>query len=253
MPQANIFVSYSHTDGHLVKPVVEILRITEAFVFLDIDTLRHGKRWRDQVQGAIDSASTVVVFWCHHSSESEEVANEISFGLARGKDFLPILLDGTPPPPALAEFQYVDLRKVVLHAAPIRPSRPTRLPPSTSPPRPKRAKTVRTFAQKIALLAALIILGSFGIVAAWVHLPRFMLWILGAVIVVPVLIIYSWLVLKSPTVQRQSHQRTENLRNIEESHCSPTRYSESPAVRHDLHKAAQIIGAALRATTRSHE
>jgi TIR domain len=106
----SIFISYSHADSSLVGPVVALLRASEALVFRDADSIRPGKRWREEVDTAISGASFVVVFWCCHAKASEEVGNEITTAIAQQKDILPLLIDETPLPNHLAEFQYIDFR-----------------------------------------------------------------------------------------------------------------------------------------------
>ncbi len=67
---------------------------------------------------AATGAHVIVVFWCEHSSASEEVAREYTLGIELGKDVLPVLLDATPLPPDLARFQWVDFRRLVGGAHP---------------------------------------------------------------------------------------------------------------------------------------
>ena len=107
----SIFISYSHQDSSLVGPVVALLRASEALVFRDADSIHPGKRWREEIGTAISSASVVVVFWCHHARASAEVGNEIRAAVTQKKDILPLLIDETPLPQGLAEFQYIDFRK----------------------------------------------------------------------------------------------------------------------------------------------
>src|SRR5436305_3267456 len=107
----SIFVSYSHEDSSLVGPVVALLRASEALVFRDADSIRPGKRWREEIGTAISAATTVVVFWCRHARASAEVGNEIRAAITQKKDILPLLMDETPLPQDLAEFQYIDFRK----------------------------------------------------------------------------------------------------------------------------------------------
>ena len=107
----NIFVSYSHADSSLVVPVVALLRASKALVFRDADSIRPGKRWPEEVATAIAEASVVVVFWCHHAKNSQEVEKEFLAAISHGKDVLPLLLDETPLPRDLTEFQYIDFRE----------------------------------------------------------------------------------------------------------------------------------------------
>jgi TIR domain len=108
-----IFVSYSHQDAGLVKPVVGLLRATKDLIFQDVDAIMPGSRWRPQIEEALDVAHLIVLFWCCHSSRSAEVRKEYESALSTGKDVLPVLLDATPLPKELSEFQWVDFRQFV--------------------------------------------------------------------------------------------------------------------------------------------
>ena len=110
---ASVFVSYSRKDAGLVTPVVHLLRATKGLVFQDLDSIKPGKRWRGQIEKALNTARLVVVFWCLHSLRSGEVRKEYEFALSNGKDILPILLDDTPLPAELGEFQSVNFQGLV--------------------------------------------------------------------------------------------------------------------------------------------
>ena len=109
----SVFVSYSHDDVALVTPIVKLLRLNEALVFQDLDSIELGKRWREQAGRALADAHLVVLFWCVHSSHSSEVESEYRSALKTGKDLLPVLLDATPLPSDLSEFQWIDFRGTV--------------------------------------------------------------------------------------------------------------------------------------------
>ena len=110
---ANVFVSYSHADARFVAPIVSLLRATRALVFRDADTIRPGKKWRSEIDAAIQQADIVVVFWCRHSRNSPEVTNEYEQALSLRKDVLPVLLDGSQLPPQLSDFHFIDFQDVV--------------------------------------------------------------------------------------------------------------------------------------------
>jgi len=83
----------------------------------------------------------VVVFWCRHAEASEEVENEITAAITQKKDILPLLLDETPLPSRLAEFQYIDFRTAFGrgHAVELTPV------PTAPGPESARSKTVKVF------------------------------------------------------------------------------------------------------------
>jgi hypothetical protein len=109
----NVFVSYSHADSSLVAPVVQLLRLNKSLVFHDIDSIRPGRKWRGEIARALADSSLVVVFWCEHASHSEEVAKEWKAAIDQKKDLLPLLLDATPLPAQLGEYQWIDFRGTV--------------------------------------------------------------------------------------------------------------------------------------------
>jgi hypothetical protein len=109
----NVFVSYSHADASLVAPVVRLLRVNKSLVFQDTDRIPPGKRWRDEIAKALAESNLVVVFWCDHACRSTEVSSEWKAAIDQDKDLLPLLLDATPLPPELGQFQWIDFRGTV--------------------------------------------------------------------------------------------------------------------------------------------
>lgn len=128
------FISYSRRDSNLVGPVVALLRASRAHVFRDADSLEPGKKWRDQLSEAISDAEVLVLFWCHHAVESSEVGNEYRDAIAKGKDVLPLLLDDTPLPESLAEYQYIDFRGAFPGGHNVIRATPAAAPPRKSAP-----------------------------------------------------------------------------------------------------------------------
>jgi hypothetical protein len=108
----HVFISYSHEDSAFLQPVVRLMRIGDEPVFFDIENLRAGSRWREQLDAALADARMLVVFWCLHSSRSPEVSREYQAAISAEKDVVPVLLDWTPLPAALAAFQWIDLRRL---------------------------------------------------------------------------------------------------------------------------------------------
>jgi len=104
----------------------------------------------------------VVVFWCDHASRSNEVAKEWKAAIEQEKDLLPLLLDATPLPPELGEFQWIDFRGTVganhSSIAPMADNVETRMPPPP-PPRAAPMKSGRWFS--LAGFATVLALGLF--------------------------------------------------------------------------------------------
>jgi hypothetical protein len=112
-PNITVFISYSHADAFLVAPVVALLRVNNSFVFQDITGIKPGKKWRREIDDALNKADLVVVFWCDHANKSDLVKIEWSSAVHQEKDLLPLLLDSTPLPPELAQYQWIDFQKVI--------------------------------------------------------------------------------------------------------------------------------------------
>ena len=109
----HVFVSYSHADASLVAPLVKLLRVNKSLVFQDIEGIQPGERWRSKIARGLAESHLVVVFWCDHANQSDEVSKEWKAAIEQEKDLLPLLLDSTPLPPELGEFQWIDFRGTV--------------------------------------------------------------------------------------------------------------------------------------------
>lgn len=118
--ESRVFLSYSHADAVLARSVVELLRARDD-VFFDVDSIRAGRRWRDAISEAIQSAALIYVLWCAHSATSAEVLQEMKQAVRAGKPVVPVLLDSTPLVEFLDGFHWVDLGHVVMHETPMEP------------------------------------------------------------------------------------------------------------------------------------
>ena len=109
--QVRIFVSYSNKDLKIVTIYVDALRCADNDVFLACDSISPGDKWRPTIYKKIESANKVFVFWCLHSSTSNYVEEEWRYAYKKQKAIVPILLDKTPLPKQLSEYQYKDHSK----------------------------------------------------------------------------------------------------------------------------------------------
>lgn len=107
MARRSVFISYSTVDRDDVHGAVDLLRASGAKVFLDVASIDFGERWKDALYKALDRCERVMVFWSHAAAASEWVEREWRYALELGKKIVPTLLDFTPLPPELAEFQAV--------------------------------------------------------------------------------------------------------------------------------------------------
>jgi TIR domain len=156
----NVFVSYSHVDASLVAPVVKLLRANKSLVFQDIDSIQPGKKWRSEISKGLAESDMVVVFWCDHASRSDEVCKEWKAAIEQEKDLLPLLLDATPLPPELCDFQWIDFRAMVgaNHASIVSP--PRKLEDIKAAPKKRSSRRLSFVVGFGAGLTALIILFS---------------------------------------------------------------------------------------------
>ncbi len=128
----NVFISYSHTDAFLVSPIVRLLRANKSLVFQDVDNIQPGKKWRNEIAKGLAESHLVVLFWCDHANSSDEVTNEWKTAIELEKDLLPLVLDSTPLPAELNEYQWIDFQEMVGAAH----TQITRRPPTTESAEP---------------------------------------------------------------------------------------------------------------------
>src|SRR5438552_3453599 len=103
------FASYSHDDREFVRSIIQFLRLKNGQVFFDVD-IPHGVRWQEEIDKAVAGCSLFLLFWCKHSMDSEAVQHEWTLALRQGRSVVPVLLDFTPLPAPLSEFQWIDCR-----------------------------------------------------------------------------------------------------------------------------------------------
>ena len=112
------FVSYSRIDKDIINPLVDLLRsalVGHGTVFLDSDCIPAGENWPKSIEIALIKCTNVYVFWCNHSSGSDEVQKEYVKALELEKPVIPVLMDDTSLPKELADIQAIDFRDMHLH------------------------------------------------------------------------------------------------------------------------------------------
>jgi hypothetical protein len=108
------FISYSHKDNDVVKPLVELLSINEHKVFWDQD-LKAGDRWDTAIRSSIKQSGIFVLFWCCDTSGSGYIAEEVALALRLKKKIIPVKLCAAAMPPSLSAWQWIDLRQRMQH------------------------------------------------------------------------------------------------------------------------------------------
>jgi TIR domain-containing protein len=109
------FISYSHKDTAVVKPLIDLLSVNQQRVFWDGD-LKPGDRWAQTIDSAVKRSNIFVLFWCCDTSQSKEVAREIASALRLKKKIVPVKLCSAPVPHPIGEWQWIDLRSNIHHA-----------------------------------------------------------------------------------------------------------------------------------------
>lgn len=104
----DIFISYSRTDEQFALRLVRDLRDRDFGTWLDQLDIPPGVNWDDEIEKAIDRATTVIVIVSEVSTKSENVKNEISAALERGKLVVPVGLDAEPAPFRISRLQRED-------------------------------------------------------------------------------------------------------------------------------------------------
>lgn len=105
--------SYSRQDSVLVSCLTRFGRVLYAPIFRDEDSIPVGAVWAEVITKAIQECDLLLLFWCEHSSASEQVRAEYSRALSLKKPIAPLLLDSTPLAAPVAAFQALDLRPVL--------------------------------------------------------------------------------------------------------------------------------------------
>jgi hypothetical protein len=108
------FVSYSHKDEHVVKPMVEMLSLNERKVFWD-RKLEAGDRWDDVIRSSVKRSSIFVLFWCCDTHTSDYVSKEVALALRLKKKIVPVKLCHAAMPQPLNDWQWIDLQNRVQH------------------------------------------------------------------------------------------------------------------------------------------
>lgn len=89
-----IFISYSHSDSHLVRPEIKRFFDDGYRIWYD-EGVTSGKRWLEVVETALKNSDLFVFFISKNSIESKYVKNEVSLAMDKDIPILPIYLEET--------------------------------------------------------------------------------------------------------------------------------------------------------------
>jgi hypothetical protein len=105
---ANIFFSYSRTDGEFVLKLAKDLRSAGADLWIDQLDIRPGTRWDDEVEKALKAADTVIAILSPAAVASQNIMDEVSYALEENKRLIPIIIAKCEIPFRLKRLQYID-------------------------------------------------------------------------------------------------------------------------------------------------
>ncbi len=114
----DVFISYSRKDSDVARTFKTVLEGTGLDVFLDVDNLRSGQLWEDELKRRIECAKIFQIFWSANYSQSENCKLEWEYALQQNKDegyIRPVFWEKpiSPNPPEELNkfnFKYVELK-----------------------------------------------------------------------------------------------------------------------------------------------
>ncbi|HXQ33082.1 MAG TPA: toll/interleukin-1 receptor domain-containing protein [Anaerolineales bacterium] len=102
------FISHDHSDGDFAELLKLRLEKKGYGAWVDLERLRVGEDWRQEIDNAIRNATALVVIMSPEARQSEYVTYEWAFAWGVGVPVIPILLKETPLHPRLESLQYLD-------------------------------------------------------------------------------------------------------------------------------------------------
>ena len=114
----DVFISYSRKDSEIARTFKTVLEGTGLDVFLDVDDIRSGQLWEEELKRRIERAKIFQVFWSANYSQSENCKQEWEYALKQNKDegyIRPVFWQKplSPNPPEELNkfnFKYVELK-----------------------------------------------------------------------------------------------------------------------------------------------
>ena len=110
METGKFFFSYARADSEFVLKLAEDLRSTGTNLWLDQLDIPGGARWDRAVEEALHASPCLLVVLSPASVASNNVMDEVSFGLETDKRIMPILFIDCDIPFRLKRLQYIDFR-----------------------------------------------------------------------------------------------------------------------------------------------
>jgi hypothetical protein len=102
------FLSYSRADQQFALRFATDLRAREVAIWIDQLDIRPSERWDRAIERAVLECCGMVVILSPRSVESDNVADEISYAVDRGKPVLPIMIERCSLPLRITRMQMID-------------------------------------------------------------------------------------------------------------------------------------------------
>lgn len=111
MTQKEIFFSYSRKDSEFALKLAEDLISNNFKVWIDQLSIPVGERWDKSVGDALQRCDCFIIVLSPTSVISENVLDEVNFGINRGKKIVPVIVKDCEVPFRLERLQYIDFTK----------------------------------------------------------------------------------------------------------------------------------------------
>src|SRR5437016_14662682 len=90
-----IFISYAHVDIQFARQLKEELDRCDYIVWLDTSSIPGGDIWLETIVQGIDNSFAVISIVSKDASESKWMRREYLYADERGKEILPVIIDGS--------------------------------------------------------------------------------------------------------------------------------------------------------------
>jgi hypothetical protein len=111
MDAENIFFSYSRVDSDFTIQLANKLVEAELNIWLDKFNIEAGEKWDNEIQKALESSNTLLVILSKSSIKSENVMDEVSYAIGKGKKVIPVLIEECEIPFRIRRLQYANFTR----------------------------------------------------------------------------------------------------------------------------------------------
>ena len=105
------FLSYSRKDVEIAEKLANDLRKAKVQTWRDADDIPAGANWDREIEKAIRECTHLILVASPSSVQSENVMDEISLALNKGKTIIPVMIETCELPLRVHRAQWVDFRE----------------------------------------------------------------------------------------------------------------------------------------------